>query len=120
MRGIGTDIIEISRIRSAIQRHSHHFLNKLFTGREQYYCNQYKDPVPHFAGRFAAKEAVIKALRLHSKMGLSWMEIEICPDPVGAPIVNLSSRLQEHFQHPHLLISISHCREYATATALLI
>jgi holo-[acyl-carrier-protein] synthase len=54
-KGLGNDIIEIDRIRQSIERHGQHFLDRLFTQKEQDYCFKFKDPVPHFAGRFAAK-----------------------------------------------------------------
>ena len=58
IEGIGTDIIEIDRIRESIEKHGSHFLDRLFSKKEQDYCYKYKDPSPHFAGRFAAKEAI--------------------------------------------------------------
>ncbi len=60
--GIGTDIIEIPRIQEAISKHGTRFLDRLFTEEEQRYCQGYADAIPRFAGRFAAKEAVVKAL----------------------------------------------------------
>ena len=62
--GIGTDIIEIDRIQKVIDRHGERFLSKLFTEKERAYCHRYRDPIAHFAGRFAAKEAILKALEL--------------------------------------------------------
>ena len=56
IHGIGNDIIAISRMRQSVERHGHHFLNRLFTQKEQDYCYKFQDPVPHFAGRFAAKD----------------------------------------------------------------
>lgn len=119
IRGIGTDIIEIHRIRESLQRHSH-FVNKIFTPDEQGYCLKYKDPVPYFAGRFAAKEAVSKALGMGFKRGFSWKDVEIVHNEEGKPLVMLSLKGQELFGNPEILISISHCREYATATAIML
>lgn len=118
IRGIGNDIIEISRIRASIDRHHHHFLDKLFTEHEQQYCTKYRDAVPHFAGRFAAKEAIAKALGVGLGEKLSWLDIEIRNTPEGKPFVVLSTKVKDAFQQPQLLIAISHCREYATATAI--
>src|SRR5438477_181350 len=77
IKGLGNDIIEIKRVREAIRRHGIHFLNRLFTQREQDYCYKYKDPDPHFAGRFAAKEAIAKALGTGFGAHLSWVDLEI-------------------------------------------
>lgn len=118
VRGIGNDIIEIERMRKSIERHGQHFLNRLFTQREQDYCYKYKDPVPHFAGRFAAKEAIVKALGTGFGAQIQWHEIEILNDTLGKPLVFLSEAAQKHFESPTLLLSISHSEEYATAVAL--
>lgn len=116
--GLGNDIVEIERIRQSIERHGQHFLNRLFTEREQDYCYKFKDPVPHFAGRFAAKEAISKALGTGFGAQLSWQEIEILNDGDGRPVVHLSADVQKRFNHPHLLVSISHCTQYAAAVAI--
>jgi holo-[acyl-carrier protein] synthase len=62
INGVGTDIIEVRRIKEAIDRHGDRFIDRLFTNREKLYCQRYQDPIPRYAGRFAAKEAVLKAL----------------------------------------------------------
>jgi holo-[acyl-carrier protein] synthase len=117
-RGIGNDIIEIKRLGKSIERHGMHFLNRLFTQREQDYCYKYQDPVPHFAGRFAAKEAIVKALGTGFGAHVQWHEIEILNDDLGKPVVHIAESLNNRFNHPKILISISHCNEYATAVAL--
>lgn len=118
--GIGNDIIEVARVRKAIERHGLHFLNRLFTSREQDYCHKYKDSAPHFAGRFAAKEAIAKALGTGIGASVQWHEIEIINNDQGKPIVHLSEALKARFHHPRLLLSISHCQDYAAAVALCI
>lgn len=120
IKGIGTDIIEISRIRASISRHHEHFLNKIFSVQEQEYCLRHHDAAVHFAGRFAAKEAVIKAIGVGFSAGFSWLDIEIHNNKDGKPEVLLSSMLNKMLKHPQILISISHCREYATSTAILL
>lgn len=120
VKGIGTDIIEINRIRESIRKHHQHFLDRIFTHREQEYCFKYKDPSPHFGGRFAAKEATSKALGKGFSHELRWLDIEIAHDDLKKPIVLFSLKAQELFHSPTVLISISHCREYATATAILL
>ncbi len=120
IRGLGNDIIEIDRMRQSIERHGQHFLNRLFTQQEQDYCYKFKDPVPHFAGRFAAKEAIVKALGTGIGAKISWHDIEIVNDPDGKPEVTLSPSAREHFQDPQILVSISHSSSYATAVAIYI
>jgi len=118
IKGIGNDIVEIARIRTSIQRYSERFLNRLFTQLEQEYCSNRKDPALHFAGRFAAKEAIVKALGTGFSHGISWTDIEIINEASGKPIVSFSNSINELFQFPHVLISISHCHQYATAFAI--
>lgn len=116
--GIGTDILEIARMRSSIERHGLHFLNRLFSQKEQDYCYRYQDPAPHFAGRFAAKEAVAKAFGTGFGAQLAWHDIEIINDQLGKPIVILSELIQKKYNIPKIHISISHCTMYAMATAI--
>lgn len=118
LKGLGTDIIEIERIRQSIERHGAHFLNRLFSQKEQDYCLKYKDPAPHFAGRFAAKEAVAKAFGTGFGKEISWHDLEIITDKQGKPHVHVSDALKKRFQDPHILISISHSNANAIATAI--
>jgi len=118
--GIGNDILAITRLRESIERQGDPFLNRLFTSRELEYCQKFDDPVPHFAGRFAAKEAIVKAFGTGFGKNIQWHDIEILNDELGKPIVHLSKVLQEQFDHPQILLSISHCIEYATAVAIWI
>ena len=118
IHGVGTDIIEIERIKRSIERHRQHFLDRVFTEKEQEYCLRHRESERHFAGRFAAKEAVVKALGTGFTRGIGWLDIEIENDSSGKPFVKLSSRLQEFFGATNLSISISHCRNYAVAFAV--
>lgn len=118
--GVGTDIIEISRIREAYHEHKERFLEHLFTDKEQSYCLQFKDPVPHLAGRFAAKEAILKAMGTGLQIHNRWLCIEILPDNLGKPEVFLSENLKPLWQHFRFFLSISHAKEYATATVILV
>lgn len=116
--GLGNDIIEIERVRQSIERHGQHFLNRLFSQAEQDYCYKFKDPVPHFAGRFAAKEAIAKALGTGFGAELSWHDLEILGDEHGKPIVHLTAAIKQRFNNPRILVSISHSASHATAVAL--
>ncbi len=112
MKGVGVDIIEIGRVRDAIKRQGQPFLDKLFTKKEQEYCNTYSESERHYAGRFAAKEAIVKALGTGFGKEANWLGIEILNDENGKPSVNLLDGKQVT-----MLISISHCKEYAVAYA---
>lgn len=118
--GIGNDIIEVARIKATIEEYGAKFLNRIFTSNEQIYCLNRKEPSIHLAGRFAAKEAVVKALGTGFSQGISWLDIEICNDSMGKPYVAISSKLQDLFDSPSFMISISHCHTYATAVAVRI
>lgn len=118
IRGIGSDIIEITRIRESLQKHGEHFYNKLFTESEQEYCLNHADPAQPFAGRFAAKEAIAKSLGTGFGKILSWLDIEVQKDPAGRPIVSLCPSILTYFNNPIIHLTISHCHTYATATAI--
>lgn len=118
IRGVGNDIIEVSRIEAIIAKYGRRFLDRIFTTEEQEYCLKHRDAARHFAGRFAAKESIAKALGVGIGSLLSWLDIEIFNDENGKPCVFLSSKAQVTFTNPHLLITISHCREYANAVAI--
>lgn len=118
IHGLGNDIVEIDRIRSSIERHGQHFLDRLFTAKEQEYCLQFKESAPHFAGRFAAKEAIAKAFGTGIGEMLAWHDIEILSHEQGKPIVNLSAAAKQRFSNPKILVSISHSNSYATAVAI--
>ncbi len=118
--GIGTDIVEIGRIKDAVERWGERFLKKIFTDNEIAYCNQKKDPYPHLAARFAAKEAVIKASSSLRDMRLAFHAIEILNEPSGKPVIKIntpdSELLTPNFS---IHISLTHERNYAIATAVV-
>ncbi len=117
--GIGNDIVEINRISASLEKYGDRFLNRVFTQDEQDYCLRRKEPALHFAGRFAAKEAIVKALGTGFSEGLTWIDIEIHNESSGKPFVAISNKLKEMFGSPIIHISISHCKEYATAVAIV-
>lgn len=117
--GLGCDIIEISRIRKAIERHKNKIIEHLFTPFEMEHALRFTDPSFHFAGRFAAKEAVLKALGTGLSGNLSWHDIEIRNDPKGKPEVFLSEALKKRVPSGIFHLSISHSKEYAMATAII-
>jgi holo-[acyl-carrier protein] synthase len=118
--GLGNDIIEIERVRKAVDRHGDRFFARIFTMKEQEYCLKHNDSIPRFAGRFAAKEAIAKAFGTGLGEEISWHDIEVLNDPNGKPEVFFSASLKKRFNNPTVLISISHCKSYANAVAIWI
>ena len=119
--GIGTDIVECVRIHAMIERHGEHFLRRVFTDAEISYCQSKKFATEHFAGRWAAKEAIFKCIGTGWRKGMSWTEMEIRHDHLGKPHVHVGGVVKEFMQAQviaDILISISHCRTYATAFAI--
>lgn len=115
--GIGTDIIEISRIRDAINRTSS-FKRKVYTEKEIEYIEKKKEPYASYAGRFAAKEAVSKALGTGVR-GFSLSDVEILNDELGKPNVIFYNGLLNYAEDLKIQISISHSREYAVSTVII-
>jgi holo-[acyl-carrier protein] synthase len=121
--GIGTDIVECLRIGRMVEQHGELFLTRVYTEREVRYCQARKRAVEHFAGRWAAKEAVLKCLGSGWRKGLCWTDMEIRNDPSGKPVVLLCGAAKESAQQlriSDILLTISHCRAYATAYAIAV
>lgn len=121
--GLGTDIVEIVRIGRMIERHGELFLQRVYTEEEIRYCQRRKECYPHFAGRWAAKEAVMKTLGTGWTKGVGWQDIEVCSAKSGQPSIAIHGSAREYARQlgiDEVLISISHCRAYATATAVAV
>ncbi len=118
--GIGTDIIETARIRKAIERRGKAFIEKIYTPQEQNYCERFADPALPYAARFAAKEAMVKALGWGMRPPLTWTKLEILHDGLGKPIVELSEEVASLTGVGKILLSMSHCQEYAVAHAIAV
>lgn len=119
--GLGTDIVDVQRIAKMIADHGDHFIQRTFTPGEIAHCGQRRASAPHYAGRWAAKEAVMKVLGTGFTPDVGWTDIEILNKPSGQPYVTLtgpaksySDRLGIH----EILVTISHTDNYATATAI--
>jgi holo-[acyl-carrier protein] synthase len=115
----GVDLIEIARIERAVKQYGDRFLVRVFTPNEVLYC---RGRVPELAARFAAKEAVSKALgvgmRILARDGIHWKDVEVVGDRRGKPIVRLSGRAAERAEELDLAewaVSLSHTREHAIA-----
>ncbi len=117
----GTDIIEIKRIKESIEDLGEKFLERVYTNKEIAYCESKKSQkYQHYAARFAAKEAVFKAIsnKLNNKYDIGWKNIEVINNENGRPHVNLLNI--EILEIEEMDISISHCKEYATANVVVI
>lgn len=120
--GHGIDIVETARIARAIEEHGERFLDRVYTPLEQAYANRnVKRRIEHLAGRFAAKEAVLKVLGTGWRGGIAWTDIEIRPEPSGQPVVVLtgeSLRIATQIGIVRWHVSISHIETHATASAI--
>ena len=118
---LGNDIIEIDRIRCAIEK-SKSFRERVYTSHEIDYCeSRKKGRYESYAGIYAAKEAFIKALGTGMRHG-SWQDIEVYHDELGAPLIRLRHTFKEIYEtlgYTDIHVSISHCKEYAMSTVIL-
>ena len=117
----GTDIIEIYRIKQSIEKLGEKFLNRVFSEKEIQYCESKKNQkYQHYAARFAAKEAVFKAIscKLGNKHDITWKDIEVQNDINGKPTVNIIGIDLEDIES--IDISMSHCKEYAVANVVVL
>jgi len=120
--GIGTDITECERIRRMLERHPESFTKRVFTVAENAYCSRGKrQSVEHYTGRWAAKEAILKALGTGWSGKITWHDVEILNEPGGKPCVNLTGAASEVAKNQgitEIQISISHCASHAVAFAI--
>ena len=115
----GTDIIEVKRIEDCIENLQEKFLDKIYTKNEIAYCEQKNQmKYQHYAARFAAKEAIYKAISeiLENKYEITWKDVEILPNEKGKPIVNF---IKKYSKIKQIDISLSHLKEYAVAICVL-
>ena len=119
--GIGTHIVECLRVSQLIDRHADAFLDQVYTKSEQRFCRNRTHRIEHFAGIWAAKEAVLRSLGTTWRKGIDWKEVEIrCDNPIE-PTVVLTGRAKEYAEARGVkvvLVTTSHCRTFATATAI--
>ena len=120
--GLGTDLIEISRIEESIRQYGQRFLDRVYTPEEIAYCQRKKKHAAEsFAARFAAKEAGAKALGTGISRGVSWKEIEVRREPGGRPTLHLSGRAQDRASElgiRRLSLSLTHSRDVALAVVV--
>ena len=120
--GVGTDLVEIPRLESVIHRRGSRLLNRLFTPDEQQYCEDKARPATHYAARFAAKEACVKALGTGLSRGIKWLEVEVCRDDEGKPSIVLTGLAREiaaNLAVRDIHLSLTHTKDYASAVVVL-
>jgi holo-[acyl-carrier protein] synthase len=117
----GIDIVRCERVGRVWKAHGDLLLRRVFTEAERAHCLDCRTPAERLSGRFAAKEAVLKALGTGWRGGIRWTDVEILPGPLGRPEVTLSgvsAELAARLGIGRILVSISHTREYAIASAI--
>jgi holo-[acyl-carrier protein] synthase len=120
IQGLGVDLVEVGRIKKALDRWGRRFLRRVFTSRERDYCMRKAFPAQSLAARFAAKEAVLKAMGTGLSGGIRWTDIEVVNDPKGKPEVQVSARIANLAPGQKILLSISHSQQLAIAHAILV
>ena len=120
--GIGVDIVEIKRFSGVMERQKERLILRLFTPDEQKYCREHRNPVPHFAARFAAKEAVFKALGTGWAKGVTWLDVEVQKQEQEAPTIALygeARRLCDAKGVSRVHLSLSHSDHWVVAMVVL-
>lgn len=123
IKGIGVDLALIPRVREVVQRWDERFLRRVFTDDEIAYCQRRRDPIQHFAARFAAKEATLKALGTGLRMGIKWREIEVRRERGQAPTIVLTGQCHAIALArggSRVILSLTHDGDYALAQAMLL
>lgn len=118
---IGVDVVEIPRIRSMVERFPRRFVDRVYTDDEQKRLGTLKDPAPYLSGRWAVKEAVLKALGTGLTQGIRWRDINCTRLPSGAPTVELRGKAAQRARKlgiERILVTISHGRDLAVANAV--
>jgi holo-[acyl-carrier protein] synthase len=121
--GVGSNIVECLRVGRMIEEHGELFLLRVFTEREIRYCQSRQRSTEQFAANWAAKEAILKCLDMPWRRGLSWTDIEVRQEQGGRPRVMLCGAAKDIAQTQRIsdiLVSLSHCRAYATAYAMTV
>ena len=120
--GTGVDIVSVGRVRGILDRQRIRFIERVFSPEEQRYCNAHRDPAPHYAVRFAAKEALLKALGTGWSSGIRWVDVEVCREEGKAPVIRLhdeAARIAARMEVRTIHVSLSHSDENAVATVVL-
>lgn len=119
--GLGADITEVERVRAAIKRHGEAFLRRIYTAAERAYCEGFRNKDERFAGRFAAKEAAMKALGTGWRRGIRWTDIEIVRKKSGRPTLELRGAAKKEAEAlgvKRISVTITHTKELAFAEVI--
>jgi holo-[acyl-carrier protein] synthase len=119
VKGIGVDIIEIARVKESVETSGDSFLQRIFTPQEIAYCKSKQNIHQHLAARFAAKEAVSKALATGWASEFSWKDVEVMNDSSGKPHITLYGKLKDKLAGAAVHVSISHSESHVVAMALI-
>jgi holo-[acyl-carrier protein] synthase len=117
--GIGIDLVNVARVRAALERYPERFRNRIFTASEVKFCETLGDKYPSYAGRFAAKEAFSKALGTGLRDAIGWTEIEIQDNEKTRPTIKVTGRAAAVLAGRKVHLSISHLPDYATAIVVI-
>ncbi len=119
--GLGVDIAEVPRVQAAIERHGQRFLDRIFTPKEIEYCERFKNKFERYAGRFAAKEAAMKALGTGWRRGIRWVDLEVVREQSGRPSISLAgeaAKIAGQLGVKRISISITHTEAQALAQVI--
>jgi holo-[acyl-carrier protein] synthase len=120
IQGLGIDLVEVGRIKKALDKWGRRFLHRVFTSRERDYCMRKALPAQSLAARFAAKEAVLKAMGTGLSGGIRWTDMEVVNDPKGKPELHISAKIADMVPGQKFLLSISHSQQFAIAQVILV
>ncbi len=119
--GHGIDLVECSRIAKVLENHGRRFLDRVLTPAERKLAERYRNPIPFIAGRWAAKEAILKMIGTGWRGKIAWTDMEILPDKLGQPVVTLTgetARIADQKGIQRVLLSITHTEHHATGSAI--
>lgn len=119
--GMGVDIAEVARIQGAIERHGEAFLRRVYTAAERQYCEEFRNKYERYAGRFAAKEAAMKALGMGWRRGVRWVDFEVVREATGRPTIRLDGearKIADGIGVKRIALSITHTESQALAQVI--
>ena len=119
--GMGIDVEDVDRVKGAMERQGERFLQRIFTQKERAYCEQFKDKYERYAGRFAVKEAAMKALGTGWSRGVRWVDVEVVRQRGGRPTLVLkgeAKKIADAMGARHIAVSITHTAEQAFAQVI--
>ncbi len=120
--GIGIDVVDLDRFQGTLDRYGERFFNRMYTHVEQEYCRQFSSPMEHYAARFAAKEAFLKAIGTGKSRNVRWKDIEIYNERSGKPNIRVFGNAEEivaRLGGKNIYVSLSHSRLVATAAVVI-